>query len=84
MLLLDNQHRLLESVELFQGTIDSANVYPREVVKLALAKNAAAVILAHNHPSGVAEPSASDKLITQALVLIKGHPNAFDRVCGSF
>ena len=68
MLLLDNQHRLLESVELFQGTIDSANVYPREVVKLALAKNAAAVILAHNHPSGVAEPSASDKLITQALV----------------
>ena len=68
VLLLDNQHRLLESVELFQGTIDSANVYPREVVKLALAKNAAAVILAHNHPFGVAEPSASDKLITQALV----------------
>ena len=68
VLLLDNQHRLLECVELFQGTIDSANVYPREVVKLALAKNAAAVILAHNHPSGVAEPSASDRLITQALV----------------
>jgi DNA repair protein RadC len=68
VLLLDNQHRLLELVELFQGTIDSANVYPREVVKLALVKNAAAVILAHNHPSGVAEPSASDKLITQALV----------------
>ena len=53
---------------MFQGTINSANVYPREVVKLALAKHAAAVILAHNHPSGVAEPSASDKLITQALV----------------
>ena len=68
VLLLDNQHRLLDCVELFQGTIDSANVYPREVVKLALAKNAAAVILAHNHPSGVAEPSASDRLITQALV----------------
>ncbi|MDC9719977.1 MAG: DNA repair protein RadC [Gammaproteobacteria bacterium] len=68
LLLLDNQHRLLEMVELFQGTIDSANVYPREVVKLALAENAAAVILAHNHPSGVAEPSASDLLITQALV----------------
>ena len=68
LLLLDNQHRLLECVELFQGTIDSANVYPREVVKLALSKNAAAVILAHNHPSGVAEPSASDRLITQVLV----------------
>ena len=68
VLLLDTQHRLLECVELFQGTIDSANVYPREVVKLALTKNAAAVILAHNHPSGVAEPSPSDKLITQALV----------------
>ena len=68
VLLLDNQHRLLELVELFQGTIDSASVHPREVVKLALAKNAAAVILAHNHPSGVAEPSASDRLITQALV----------------
>jgi len=68
VLLLDNQHRLLELMELFQGTIDSASVHPREVVKLALAKNAAAVILAHNHPSGVAEPSASDRLITQALV----------------
>jgi DNA repair protein RadC len=68
VLLLDTQHRLLECVELFQGTIDSANVYPREVVKLALTKNAAAVILAHNHPSGVAEPSPSDKLITKALV----------------
>ena len=68
VLLLDTQHRLLECVELFQGTIDSANVYPREVVKLALTKNAAAVILAHNHPSGVAEPSVSDKLITKVLV----------------
>jgi DNA repair protein RadC len=68
LLLLDNQHRLLELAELFQGTIDSASVHPREVVKLALSKNAAAVILAHNHPSGVAEPSPSDRLITQALV----------------
>ncbi len=67
VLLLDNQHRLLELVELFQGTIDSANVYPRKVVKLALSKNAAAVILAHNYPSGIVEPSTSDKLITQAL-----------------
>jgi DNA repair protein RadC len=52
---------------LFYGTINSANVYPREVVKLALVKNAAAVILAHNHPSGVAEPSESDLLLTKAL-----------------
>lgn len=68
VLLLDNQHRLLELVELFQGTINRAHVYPREVVKLALTKNAVAVILAHNHPSGLVEPSVSDKLITQALV----------------
>lgn len=67
LLLLDNQHRLMECVELFYGTINSANVYPREVVKLALVKNAAAVILAHNHPSGVAEPSESDLLLTKAL-----------------
>ena len=67
LLLLDNQHRLMECVELFYGTINSANVYPREVVKLALVKNTAAVILAHNHPSGVAEPSESDLLLTKAL-----------------
>lgn len=70
LLLLDNQHRLMECVELFYGTINSANVYPREVVKLALVKNAAAVILAHNHPSGVAEPSESDLLLTKALALV--------------
>lgn len=67
VLLLDNQHRLLSYEELFQGTIDGASVYPREVVKLALSHNAAAVILAHNHPSGIAEPSQADKRITERL-----------------
>jgi len=67
MLLLDNQHRLLAYEELFFGTIDGASIYPREVVKLALAKNAAAVILAHNHPSGIAEPSQADRRITERL-----------------
>mgnify|MGYP000002155766 FL=1 len=73
-LFLDNQHHILEFEELFRGTIDSASVYPREVVKKALVHNAAAVILAHNHPSGISEPSQADKLITdklkQALALI--------------
>jgi DNA repair protein RadC len=67
VLLLDKHQRLIEYVELFRGTIDGASVYPREVVKLALAKNAAAVILAHPHPSGVAEPSQADELITSRL-----------------
>lgn len=67
VLLLDNQHRLLESRELFHGTLDGASVHPREVVKLALQKNAAAVILAHNHPSGVCEPSRADIAITRRL-----------------
>ncbi|HUL13726.1 MAG TPA: DNA repair protein RadC [Methylococcaceae bacterium] len=66
-LLLDNQHRVIRFEELFRGTIDGASVYPREVVKKALAFNAAAVIFAHNHPSGVAEPSEADKHITQKL-----------------
>lgn len=66
-LLLDNQHRVIKLEELFRGTIDGASVYPREVVKLALAHNAAAVIFAHNHPSGVAEPSEADRTITQRL-----------------
>jgi len=66
-MLLDKRHRLIEYVELFRGTIDGASVYPREVVKLALAKNAAAVLLAHPHPSGVAEPSQADELITEKL-----------------
>jgi DNA repair protein RadC len=65
--LLDKRHRLIEYVELFRGTIDGASVHPREVVKLALAKNAAALLLAHPHPSGVAEPNQADELITQRL-----------------
>lgn len=71
---LDTRHRLIEFVELFQGTIDSAEVYPREVVRKALACNAAAVIVGHNHPSGDVEPSAADRAVTvrlkQALALM--------------
>ncbi|WLD58320.1 DNA repair protein RadC [Salinispirillum sp. LH 10-3-1] len=66
-LFLDNQHRLLAFEPLFEGTIDSAPVHPREVVKAALAHNAAALIISHNHPSGVAEPSHSDRMITERL-----------------
>lgn len=68
VLLLDTQHRLIAYKEVFYGTIDAASVYPREIVKLALAENAAAVILAHNHPSGISDPSHADKLITRKLV----------------
>ena len=67
VLFLDSQHRLIRYQELFMGTIDSAAVYPREVVKAALTHNAAAVILAHNHPSGVAEPSQADINITERI-----------------
>ncbi len=66
-LFLDNQHRVIQLDELFRGTIDGASVYPREVVKQALHHNAAAVIFAHNHPSGVTEPSQADKQITEKL-----------------
>ncbi|WP_075187172.1 RadC family protein [Teredinibacter haidensis] len=66
-LFLDSQHHLIAFDELFQGTIDGAAVYPREVVKRALSHNAAAVIFAHNHPSGIAEPSNADHSITQRL-----------------
>jgi DNA repair protein RadC len=66
-LFLDNRHRLIEYQELFYGTVDGASVHPREVVKAAMKCNAAAVILAHNHPSGVAEPSRADDAITQRL-----------------
>ena len=66
-LFLDNRHRVLRFDEMFRGTIDGTSVYPREVVKEALAINAAAVILAHNHPSGVAEPSQADERITKRL-----------------
>jgi DNA repair protein RadC len=64
---LDNRHRVLCFDTLFRGTIDGTSVYPREVVKEALAVNAAAIILAHNHPSGVAEPSQADERITRRL-----------------
>jgi DNA repair protein RadC len=67
VLFLDNRHRLIEAAELFRGTIDGASVHPREVVKEALKHNAAAVILAHNHPSGAAEPSRADEFLTQTL-----------------
>ncbi|MGA2564572.1 MAG: DNA repair protein RadC [Steroidobacteraceae bacterium] len=67
VLLLDNRHRLIDYIELFRGTIDGASVHPREVVKLALARNAAALVLAHPHPSGAAEPSHADELITRRL-----------------
>ena len=66
-LLLDSQHRVLKSVELFRGTLTRTSVYPREVVKTALAANAAAVIFAHNHPSGVAQPSRADEMLTRQL-----------------
>ncbi len=66
-LFLDNRHRVLAFEELFQGTIDGASVHPREVVRRSLEHNAAAVIFAHNHPSGVAEPSRADETITRRL-----------------
>lgn len=66
-LFLDNRHRLLVFEELFTGTIDGASVYPREVIKRALSHRAAALIFAHNHPSGVAEPSHADEIITRRL-----------------
>jgi DNA repair protein RadC len=67
VLWLDAQNRLIADEELFRGTLTQTSIYPREVVKQALARNAAAVIFAHNHPSGIAEPSHADNLLTQAL-----------------
>ncbi len=67
LLHLNSQHHLIAYEELFEGTLDSAAVYPREVVKAALEHNASAVILSHNHPSGIAEPSQQDRLITSRL-----------------
>lgn len=89
---LDSRHRVIRFVELFRGTIDGASVHPREVVKEALAHNAAAVILAHNHPSGIAEPSQADELITQRLtqalaavdIRVLDHLIIGDGVCESF
>ncbi len=66
-LFLDNRHRVIETAELFQGTIDGASVYPRVVVQQALTLNAAAVMFFHNHPSGVAEPSQADEAMTKRL-----------------
>jgi len=67
-LFLDSKHRIIAFEELFNGTIDQASVYPREVAKRALHRNAAAVIFAHNHPSGISDPSQSDISLTQRLV----------------
>ena len=67
VLFLDSQHRVIRFEEMFRGTIDAASVYPREVLKTALAYNAAAVILVHNHPSGDPEPSDADRRITEQL-----------------
>jgi DNA repair protein RadC len=67
VLFLDNQHRLLKHEEMFRGTLTHTSVYPREVAKRALALNSAAVIFAHNHPSGTAEPSRADEFLTQSL-----------------
>lgn len=89
---LDNRHRVIAFEELFRGTIDGASVHPREVVKQALARNAAALILAHNHPSGLAEPSQADELITRRLkealalvdIRVLDHLVVGDGVCESF
>ncbi|MGO8754658.1 MAG: RadC family protein [Gallionellaceae bacterium] len=67
VIFLNAQHSVIEAEELFRGTLTQTSVYPREVVKRALRFNASAVILAHNHPSGIAEPSRADELLTQAL-----------------
>jgi DNA repair protein RadC len=67
VMLLDSQHKLIDYQELFFGTINAASIYPREVVKAVLAENAAAVIFAHNHPSGEIEPSQADIAITKRL-----------------
>jgi DNA repair protein RadC len=67
VLFLDVQNRVIASEEMFRGTLTQTSVYPREVVKRTLELNAAAVILAHNHPSGIAEPSRADECLTQTL-----------------
>lgn len=67
VLMLDNRHRIIVDVPMFNGTIDGASVHPREVVRAVIQHNAAAIILAHNHPSGVCEPSQADELITTRI-----------------
>jgi DNA repair protein RadC len=89
---LDNRHRVIGFEELFRGTIDGAQVHPREVVKQALKRNAAAVILTHNHPSGLAEPSRADEELTRRLkdalalvgIRVLDHLIVGDAVCESF
>ncbi len=66
-LFLDNRHRLIAAEELFRGTLNQTAVYPREIVRRAIALNAAAIVFAHNHPSGAAEPSGADRALTEAL-----------------
>lgn len=88
---LDNRNRVIAFEELFRGTIDGASVHPREVVRCALAKNAAAVILTHNHPSGLPEPSQADEFITRRLkdalalvdIRVLDHVVVGDAVCES-
>ncbi|TAL84126.1 MAG: DNA repair protein RadC [Rhodanobacter sp.] len=67
VLWLDNRHRIIDCQKLFTGTVDGASIYPREVVRAALSVNACAAIFAHNHPSGISEPSAADRAITSEL-----------------
>ena len=67
LLMLDSQHRVIAFEEVFRGTLDGASVYPREIVKIALEHNAAAMILVHNHPSGDPEPSQADRVLTSKL-----------------
>ncbi|MCY1381771.1 hypothetical protein D9M69_697220 [compost metagenome] len=67
LLLLDCKHRVIQFEELFRGTLDGASVYPREVVKVALEHNAAAMVMVHNHPSGDPEPSQADRVLTSRL-----------------
>ncbi len=89
---LDSRHRLITFEELFRGTVDGASVHPREVVRQAMAHNSAAIIFAHNHPSGVAEPSRADELITRRLadslalvdVRVLDHIVVGDGACVSF
>ena len=69
---MDQRHRVIEYVELFRGTIDGASVFPREVVKLALEKGAAACVLLHNHPSGVKDQSHADEIITKRVAAAPG------------
>jgi DNA repair protein RadC len=86
VILVDQRHRVIEYVELFRGTIKSCSVYPREIVKLAIAKGAAACLLLHNHPSGVKDQSHADELITKrvaaALALID--VRVLDHILGGF